>query len=272
VNNFINKLKFYLKRFPNLKRILRYIYNIPNRFKTFFYRRNKNFEIKSKLILGLKIFYRENTADEKVLSHSFENDIFLPVINQHYNFNQDDIVFDIGAHIGTFSILISKYLKDGKIYSFEASKETFNLLSKNVNENNLLNILPLNNAVLESTSEVKLFKSASGNWGDSIFLKGHRDFELVQAIDLNSFIALNQIKKIDFIKFNAEGAEFPILLNLSTENFSIIKNMLILYHLDLNKKFNLENLVKNLRNHNFEISFYNRSEKRGWIFAKKLLN
>ena len=46
----------------------------------------------------------------------------------------DDIVLDVGSHIGTYSIPIGHKVSkgEGRVYSFEANKSSFDLLDRNV--------------------------------------------------------------------------------------------------------------------------------------------
>jgi len=79
----------------------------------------------------LKITYRKRTSDKEVLKQSLKNDVFFRGVPE-YNLKPDDIIIDIGALIGTFSILAASKLEKGKVYAIEASKENFQYLEKNV--------------------------------------------------------------------------------------------------------------------------------------------
>lgn len=76
------------------------------------------------------IAYRQGTADEKVISHSFDNDIFFPGVSE-YQPTPGDVVIDVGAHIGTFSMLAASKVPAGLVYAIEASSETFSYLRIN---------------------------------------------------------------------------------------------------------------------------------------------
>ena len=58
-------------------------------------------------------------------------------------------ILEIGGHIGTSSIIYSSFLdKNSKYYVYEPQKEMFNLLVKNINQNNLTDkIYPVNKGV-----------------------------------------------------------------------------------------------------------------------------
>lgn len=76
-----------------------------------------------------------------VYSVCFSGD-YLPLLN---SLKHDDIVLDLGANIGCFSILAAK--RSRLVYSVEPNPDTFKLLVSNINRNNASNVIPLNVAV-----------------------------------------------------------------------------------------------------------------------------
>ena len=54
-----------------------------------------------------------------------------------FSINDNDIIIDIGAHIGLFSLFASQYCKKGKIYCFEPIKENYDILTENIDLNKL---------------------------------------------------------------------------------------------------------------------------------------
>ncbi len=79
----------------------------------------------------LKIAYRKEMPDKVVLKENFKNETFFTGVPE-YNLKPDNIIIDIGAHIGAFSILAASKLRKGKVYAIEVSKENFQYLEKNV--------------------------------------------------------------------------------------------------------------------------------------------
>jgi hypothetical protein len=51
---------------------------------------------------GFRVAFREGTADEQVIAHSFENDILFSGVPE-YQPRSDDVVIDVGVHIGTIN-------------------------------------------------------------------------------------------------------------------------------------------------------------------------
>ena len=122
----------------------------------------------------------------------------------------NDVIFDIGANIGWYSIHLSKKLIAAKIYSFEPIPETFSKLKKNVELNKLDNInivnIPLSNKVQNLTfyySPSATGASSSVNISEEIDIKKLEC--TTDTIDL--YVNKNDIKKIDFIKCDVEGSE-----------------------------------------------------------------
>ena len=58
-------------------------------------------------------------------------------------------ILEIGGHCGTSSIVYSSFLNDeNKVYVYEPQLNMYNLLVKNINQNNLQNkIIPFNSGV-----------------------------------------------------------------------------------------------------------------------------
>src|SRR5438046_1462116 len=60
------------------------------------------------------IAYRAGTSDEEVLKASFEHDIFFTAVPE-YRLAPDDTIIDVGAHIGTFSLLAASKVPNGRV-------------------------------------------------------------------------------------------------------------------------------------------------------------
>lgn len=213
------------------------------------------------------VAYRSGTADELVIGHSFDNDIFFSSIPEYIP-EESHIIIDIGAHIGTFSLLASSKIPYGRVHAIEASRETYNLLNINVHLNNLSNIDVHHLAINDKSGYIQLYHSPT-NWGHSITKSSSTCSEIVKSDTLANFMLRNRIAHCDLIKFNCEGAEFPILFSTPMETLASIDRMLILYHCDLATGYDLKTLVERLEESGFSLSVLNKSEKRGWIWATR---
>jgi FkbM family methyltransferase len=215
----------------------------------------------------LTVYYRKGTEDEKVLAHSFDNDIYFKEIPS-FKPRRSPVIIDVGAHIGTFSILASIKYPGSRVFAMEASRETFDILSKNVQVNHLP-IKVLHNALLDRNATVQLFHNAvSGNWGHSITKAFASSSEEVNAITLEHLVGENDIDFIDLVKFNCEGSEFSILMKTPKAILEKIGLGIILYHEDLaEKEYCLENLLSLFDKNSFRTLVIRKSPKRGWLIV-----
>ncbi|MFA5014772.1 MAG: FkbM family methyltransferase [Actinomycetota bacterium] len=225
--------------------------------------------MKTEIIGNLKISYREETCDKKVIDENLVSDIFFKGVPE-YRPKQNDVIIDIGAHIGAFSILAATRVNKNNIFAIEASKDSFEYLKRNIMINNLQNISAFNLALTDHDGNVQLYHDLkNGNWGDTVTRQVSDEYEVVKACTLADFMIGNKIYKCDFMKLNCEGSEFKIILSTPKEYLKKIKIILILYHLDLVDGFSENDLPKYLKKCGFFLTIRNKEDKRGWIIAYK---
>jgi FkbM family methyltransferase len=141
-----------------------------------------------------------------------------------------DIVIDLGAGIGEETIIFSKLIgSSGMVYSIEAHPKTFKSLKYIVEANNLSNVSLSNSAISDKNGIVRI-EDDDSYIGNTILNKSQKDNLIeVPAFTMDSFIKSNNIKRVDFLKVNIEGAEQLILKGM--DNFvSILLNGAISCH------------------------------------------
>ena len=125
-----------------------------------------------------------------------------------------NIVFDIGASTGIYSLIAAIYNPSGKVYAFEPLPISFNHLKKNININRLHNVHIDSGAVTNYNGDIKLYIPPGVIPLDSSTLPGFRpvsEMISVRALTIDSFVNENNIPKIDLIKIDTEGNEYMIL-------------------------------------------------------------
>jgi len=212
------------------------------------------------------IYYRKDSVDIKVIEHSFDNDIFYSSINEFLPTGKMNII-DIGAHIGTFSILSASKYPDAKIYAFDPFPETYSLLERNIISNKIQQVHTYSYALSNKNESRKLFLSDE-NWEHSTINSDSNKSIVVEGKRLDTFIEEEKIRLVDLIKFNCEGAEFEILKSISNETFKKIKMMVILFHEDMAQDFLRTDIYNIINTNNFIYREINSSKNRGWIIAK----
>lgn len=125
----------------------------------------------------------------------------------------DDIVVDIGAHIGLYTVWYSGLVgPNGKVLAFEPSKATYQQLLHTIKLNGSHNVKTINMAVSD-TAGVASFFSPGNPGGVSNTLIPRTDISLmdykVSVVALDDY--LSELNRINFIKLDAEGAELRVL-------------------------------------------------------------
>ncbi len=127
-------------------------------------------------------------------------------------------VLDVGGHWGGFAVQFGKLVGGrGKVFSFEPSRKNFKMLRKNIQINNLDNIVfPYNFAVGSYEDTVKFPISATSSGHNSLIRKDIPVdyYEYVKQIVLDEFLTHRNVSKIDFIKIDVEGYELEVLKGL----------------------------------------------------------
>lgn len=134
--------------------------------------------------------------------------------NKHYKLKEGDIVFDLGGYHGLYSILASKKIGDlGKVYCFEPDPNNFEICKRNIENNNLKNIILINKAVSDHSGSNLFFKRGHGSRiVDSSFKTNTKGAMCkIESISLSDFIKKEDLKRIDFIKADIEGSEVELV-------------------------------------------------------------
>lgn len=216
---------------------------------------------------GIDVAYRDHTTDVDVLRESFDSDIFFAGVPEYVP-AEHHVIMDVGAHIGTFSLLASTKVSRGKVFAVEACLESYNLCRINIALNQAGNIDVSNLALADQCGECMLQYDV-GNWGHSTVAPLTGRGEMVPAETLRGFMQAKQIERCDFLKMNCEGAEFPILLSTPRDVLRRFGMMLVLYHCDLYKAATETTLLSHLQESGFDTTVRQRTAERGWIIATR---
>jgi FkbM family methyltransferase len=122
--------------------------------------------------------------------------------------SEDDVVIDVGANMGVFSIFSVVNRKASRVYAFEPIKSTFDILISNCKLNDIQQNVDVINMGLGNFNGTASMSISEDNIGaNSMVLNLNGNLESVEITTLDSFVTSNEIKKLDFIKVDIEGAE-----------------------------------------------------------------
>lgn len=140
----------------------------------------------------------------------------------NYNFENveirpGDVILDIGAHVGVFSIYAAKKYPEARVIAYEPSPTNYERLVRNIEAAGVTNIEPHNLAVTADGRDLELSWERGNTGGTSALRKvnGHL-VEQAKSITLDTIVEqLNRFvgddQRIRFLKIDAEGCEHELL-------------------------------------------------------------
>ncbi len=212
---------------------------------------------------GWQMVARGGTADCKeiaVVMSGYEYPLnSLPIKTQ-------PTIFDIGAHVGSFSLYAFYTYPDADVYSFEPSKENFSYLKKNLKKNGI------------GWERCKAYNFALGDYNGSGMLdvSGENNGYALGSGDEKKFMQPcfvrtladvcreHAISRIDILKMDVEGGEYGILQH--EESFKLLQEkvqFLLLEHHYIDSKKNVDWIKQRLK------SFFDIVFKRGDVIYWK---
>jgi FkbM family methyltransferase len=201
-------------------------------------------------------------------------------IIQHFQPHKGDIVVDVGAHVGRYTLIASKRVGlNGRVIAIEANPDNFQMLNRNVKLNQLTNVTSLNCAIYSQETKIKLYLAGEG-MGQTIYNtimteranEGKEKFLEISANTLDHLLKLQEISEVNWIKIDVEGAELEVLRG-ATAIISHSKDITLLievHNLSGSNTTLYEPITRFLNKHNFKLDFektYDGGEKH--LIARK---
>lgn len=128
-------------------------------------------------------------------------------------------ILEIGANIGYYTVLMGKLVgKNGKIYTYEPYPRSVDILIRNVELNNLTDIVEVHNLAVSNENTIqKLYLGRASNVHSLINYKtdaNDADYIEVETKDIRE-ILVEPDRKIDLIRMDIEGHERELFNRLS---------------------------------------------------------
>jgi len=186
------------------------------------------------------------SKDDDITYPSFHTFFYDDYFLDNFNIKDGDVVYDMGANIGAFSIACSNY-NVKKIYAFEPHPEIFDHLSYNLDKYGK-NATSFNKAIAGTFSKVK-FGTKETTVGSSISDNG--TFE-VDTINLEKFVASNNLELPTYLKIDIEGAEYDFFENTSDDFFKNVRSIFFEFH--HNNGSNVLKIIDRFKNLGYTLS------------------
>ena len=205
---FLFRFQFFKKRYFGIyNRIIRPLGLFKNTELTTVY--DKTLKIKLRL---------RDWIQQQIYFFGFYDERGILFIKSHLK--SGDTFIDIGGNIGAYTLIAAKIVaKKGSVIAFEPVSRVRNRLMENVQLNNFQQVLIEPLAVFDSNTELELHISNEENFGMSS-IHAHDEnsgiTEKVKAIRLDDYLLNNEIRQVDLIKIDIEGAELFALKGMKT--------------------------------------------------------
>jgi len=123
-------------------------------------------------------------------------------------------VIDAGAHIGYYALMAAHRLRQvgaGLVFAFEPHPINFADLQRNQQLNNMSNLILIQKAVADQTTQMRLFSSPLSGCHSLRQFPFHSNSYEIECTTLDDFMDTHKEAKIGLIKLDVEGAELPAL-------------------------------------------------------------
>ncbi len=167
------------------------------------------------------------------------NDLKREIFNhQIYYFETDEpkpIIIDGGAHVGLATLYFKWLYPQSQIIAFEPNPQLFQLLEKNVGQNDLQDVTLVNKALGKHEDQAKFYIDET-NWqwySTGSMYKGAWTGEqktkeiTVLTTRLDSY--LKDLPRVDLLKLDIEGKEMQVILSLK-DQLSKVRNLIFEFH------------------------------------------
>jgi FkbM family methyltransferase len=195
---------------------------------------------------GVSFTVRPFTFDRCIVDEVFLNQVYTP--HNIFDVNDGDVVVDLGAHIGVFTVFAARRARNVAIYSYEPRPDNFRLLCENVRLNGLRDCVKVFEFAVSASAENRQFVMDSEGLGKIGETEGRSI--LVPVVTVKDVFDSNSLSRVNFLKVDVEGEERSVLLNLPTEYLSRIDRISMECH---SPEITSE-LASHLRHHSFDVT------------------
>uniref|UniRef100_A0A7C4U847 FkbM family methyltransferase n=1 Tax=candidate division WOR-3 bacterium TaxID=2052148 RepID=A0A7C4U847_UNCW3 len=205
--------------------------------------------------IGKNIWYYSGFLE--TLCEQYIDDIY----EKYYKIKKGDIVVDVGANVGIFTIKAAKEVgNDGKVIAVEPEGECLSMLQRNIQENKLRNVLVIQKGVWIKKDKLKFYISPSST-GHSFYESIHYKVAEIEVDSLDNILKEYGIERTDFVKLDIEGAEVEAVKGMNEVLKSGAKIVIASYHL-INNDFTYKTILPYLREKKFKVHL-----QKGIVYA-----
>lgn len=162
-------------------------------------------------------FRKNNCKNNKIGEYNFAGSfnlhmfINLNLTDEEREFIKNRDIIDAGAFTGDTSIPLSE-ITQKNVYAFEPFGQSYELLVKNINDNGIDNIIPINKSLGDINGERTLFLAGDNIQGitNDQNIRSYDEEIKVEEVTIDKFVRDNNLN-VGLISVDVEGAELDLL-------------------------------------------------------------
>lgn len=158
-----------------------------------------------------------------LIYHEFKSNAFAIVnadtdlFTQEYKPQKGDLIFDIGAGVGTSTLIFSQMVgRSGKVIAFEPDSDSYRRVTKLVKLLKMKNTEVHEIGLYDESTRLTLYKDGDAGSANSIFRRDLVNSQQIVVTTLQEFLQKRGIKQVNYLKMNIEGAEHHALRGLGS--------------------------------------------------------
>ena len=159
---------------------------------------------------------RPGTFDKGIIGEVIASDTYLVRLCRRKEIPVRTVL-DVGAHIGVFTVFIKHMYPEARVIVFEPDPQNFALLQENTK--NLTDVQLVNRALLDAEGELDFYATTlddpKNTGGGSIWEQKEWSSRKIRVKTLDIRKALPDFlapgEKLDFLKLDCEGSEYPLI-------------------------------------------------------------
>lgn len=170
----------------------------------------------------LKAATRKNIALSRLLENmrlecAIRGDPLLKLIKSQVG-DHRGVIYDVGAHVGNYSVVLGRHVDDCLIYSFEPNLQSYLKLTENIKLMKLEDkIIPKNIALGSCRAKVRLYISSAS--GRTSLDRQHAESDgnevvgasIVDCYTIDDLVSNGVCKPPDVVKIDVEGHEYEVI-------------------------------------------------------------
>jgi FkbM family methyltransferase len=186
------------------------------------------------------------TVNDNISFLHSSKEIFVDEAYKFASKAETPFIIDCGANIGLSLLYFKNYYPSSRIIAFEPDPDLFQILEKNIANNNLESVTVIEAACWTDDGTIAFQKEGAHSGSATNFWDKSKQIS-VRAEKLAKYL---EGQEIDLLKMDIEGAEFQVLMSLGPY-LSNVKNIVFEYHSANNEDQKLSELLNLLKESGF---------------------